>query len=126
MILIVDDDVKIMTLIEFALKSTGYQTITATDGERGLLLAREKKPDLILLDAIMPGMNGYTVCETLKHDQATRDIPVIMLTALDTGDDFEKALQKGADWYVTKPFDREHLLQKIAYLLEQKRGNPSC
>lgn len=120
-ILIVDDDPGILSLIEFTLKSNGYETIVANDGRSGIIEAIEKKPDLILLDITMPDINGYLICEKLKKEEATRNIPIIMLTALDMGKDFEEALKKGADWYITKPFEKQHLLQRISYILETKK-----
>ena len=120
-ILIVEDDPETVKLVKFILEKNDYSTISAKDGKEGLRMARERKPDLIILDLMLPGMDGYRVCETLKAEPDTKDIPIIMLTALDTGPDFEKALEKKADWYITKPFEAQHLLKRVTYLIEKKR-----
>ncbi len=121
-ILIVDDQPEITDLIRFILKKQNYESVIAFNGLEGLNKARSEMPDLILLDITMPDMNGYEVCEKLKSDPATAQIPIIMLTARDMGEDFEKAMEKKADWYITKPFDPKHLLKRIAYLLQRSRG----
>jgi len=120
-ILIVEDDPQTVKLIKFILEKEDYSTISAKDGEEGLQMAREKKPDLIVLDLMLPGMDGYRVCEILKANPKTKEIPVIVLTALDTGADFEKALEKKADWYITKPFEPQHLLKRVSYLIEKRK-----
>lgn len=120
-ILIVEDDPQTVKLIKFILEKEDYSTISAKDGEEGLQMAREKKPDLIVLDMMLPGMDGYRVCEILKANPVTKEIPIIVLTALDTGVDFEKALEKKADWYITKPFEPQHLLKRVNYLIEKRK-----
>jgi len=120
-ILIVEDDPQTVKLIKFILEKEDYSTISAKDGEEGLQMARERKPDLIVLDLMLPGMDGYRVCEILKANPKTKEIPIIVLTALDTGADFEKALEKKADWYITKPFEPQHLLKRVSYLIEKRK-----
>ncbi|NIM02669.1 response regulator [bacterium] len=120
-ILIVEDNPQTVKLLKFILEKNNYSTVSAKDGEQGLQKVKEKKPDLIILDLMLPGMDGYRVCETLKSDPDTKEIPVLVLTALDTGADFEKALEKKADWYITKPFEPEHLLKRIDYLIEKRK-----
>jgi len=119
-ILVVDDDVKITTLVEFLLRKEGFLTVVAHSGEEALRLVELESPDLIILDLMMPGMDGYQVCETVKTSEKTKKIPVIMLTALGMGKDFERGLEKGADWYITKPFDNHHLMKRVRYLTEKK------
>ncbi len=121
-ILIVEDEPGMRELLKDILSEHGYNTAVADDGKKGLFLAGEEKPDLILLDVMMPGIDGYQTCEQLKGNEETKEIPIIMLTALDMGKDFEKGLEKGADWYITKPFDKEHLLKRITHLLEKKKN----
>ncbi len=89
-ILIVEDDPKSLELTQAVIEAAGYTTITAIDGEQGVKLARDKKPDLILMDIMMPKMDGYTACHAIKIDKLTREIPVIMLTA--TGYELNKKL----------------------------------
>jgi CheY-like chemotaxis protein len=116
-ILIVEDEPKNMTLTRDLLKISGYQTIEAVDGVQGVEKAKASKPDLILMDIMMPRMDGYAACREIKADQSTRLIPVVMLTAV--GYDLNKKLAKqmGADGYVTKPFSRQQLLDAIDPLL---------
>jgi two-component system alkaline phosphatase synthesis response regulator PhoP len=120
-VLIIEDNPQMVKLVKFILGKNDYSTISAKDGEEGLRMAREKKPDLIILDLMLPEMDGYQVCETLKADPNTKEIPVIVLTALDTGADFEKALEKKADWYIAKPFEAQHLLKRVNYLIEKRK-----
>ena len=120
-ILIVEDNPQTVKLVKFILEKSKYSTISAKDGEEGLQMAKERKPDLIILDLMLPGIDGYQVCEALKADPNTKEIPVIVLTALDTGVDFEKALEKKADWYITKPFEAQHLLKRVDYLIEKRK-----
>jgi DNA-binding response OmpR family regulator len=120
-VLIIEDNLQTVKLVKFILEKNDYSTISAKDGKEGLRMARKRKPDLIILDLMLPEMDGYQVCEALKADPNTKDIPVLVLTALDTGPDFEKALEKKADWYITKPFEAQHLLRRVTYLIEKRR-----
>ena len=117
LILIVEDDPKILKLTRDMLQVSGYITIEATDGKQGVELARARKPDLILMDIMMPEMDGYTACDAIKTDKATSEIPVVMLTAM--GYELNKKLAEklGADGYITKPFTRQELLDKISQFL---------
>ncbi len=112
-ILVVEDEAKTMKLIRDLLQVSGFTTIEATDGEKGVELAKAKKPDLILMDIMMPAMDGYAACHAIKTDKATRAIPVVMLTVLDL--ELNKVLGKdmGAAEYITKPVDRQKLLDVI-------------
>ena len=116
-ILIVEDEPKNMTLTKDILKISGYETIEAVDGRQGVEKAKSARPDLILMDIMMPKMDGYAACREIKADPATKNIPVIMLTAV--GYDLNKKLAKqmGADGYVTKPFSRQQLVDAITLLL---------
>ncbi len=116
-ILIVEDDPKSMTLTKDMLTVSGYATIQASDGNQGVELAKKAKPDLILMDIMMPKKDGYAACHDIKADPVTRNIPVIMLTAV--GYELNKKLAKtfGADGYVTKPFNRQGLMDAISPLL---------
>ncbi len=116
-ILIVEDDPKSRILIRDLLQVSGFTTIEATGGEQGVELARTKKPDLILMDIMMPKMDGYTACREIKLDKATRAIPVVMLTALDYELNKELAKDVGSDGYITKPVDRQELLDVISRFL---------
>ena len=116
-ILIVEDEPKNMTLTRDILKISGYETIEAVDGRQGIDKAKSAKPNLILMDIMMPKMDGYAACREIKADPATKNIPVIMLTAV--GYDLNKKLAKqmGAEGYVTKPFSRQQLVDAIILLL---------
>lgn len=118
-ILVVEDDPKSLKLVRDLLRVSGFTTIEATDGEQGVALARSKKPDLILMDIMMPKMDGYTACRAIRTDKATRTIPVVMLSAL--GHELNKELGKdmGANAYITKPFGGlNYLLQLSRPLLD--------
>ena len=116
-ILIVEDEPRNMTLTRDLLKISGYETIEAVDGKQGVEKAKSEKPNLILMDIMMPKMDGYSACCEIKADQSTKNIPVVMLTAV--GFDLNKKLAKqmGADGYVTKPFSRQQLIDAISPLL---------
>ncbi len=117
-ILVVDDDPDLRKLLEKILTGRGYEVTLAKDGEIGLGLALLKKPDLIILDLHLPRMDGFEVCRRLKSDQATREIPIIMLTAaFPELEDAQKGFEMGADEYVLKPFANDILLHNIDRLL---------
>ena len=103
-ILCIDDDRDMLNLLEKILAGAGYKVITAGDGRQGLIKARSNKPDLILLDVTMPGIDGYEVCRKMKEEEATKDIPIIFITAKQQDEDEDKGLQMGAADYVRKPF----------------------
>ncbi|MBW1646335.1 MAG: response regulator [Deltaproteobacteria bacterium] len=119
-ILIVDDNLDNVELLRKRLRAVGYQTIEGYDGEQAVKMTREAKPDLVLLDIMMPKLDGFAVCEILKKDEATRQIPVLMLTAKREVPDKVKGLDIGADDYVTKPFNFQELLARIRSLLKAK------
>jgi DNA-binding response OmpR family regulator len=113
-ILVVDDETGLVEIIRMRLKQEGYDVVTAGDGEEGLKKARNDKPDLILLDVSMPKMTGEEVLAKLKADNSTKEIPVIMITAMSEVDDIVKYMTKGgAKDYIVKPFMTEDFLTKI-------------
>ena len=116
-ILIVDDDPKTLKLIRDLLRTSGYETIEATNGKDGVKLAKNKKPDLILMDVIMPKMEGFSAAHAIKTDWATKEIPVIMLTSVDPKATKEFGKGVVTEGYITKPFDLQELLGTISRLL---------
>lgn len=120
-ILIVDDEPDMMEAIKFRLEESKYEVLMATDGEEGLKRAREEKPDLIILDLIIPKVNGYDICRKLKLDEKYKGIPIVMFTARHQPDDIRFGFAQGADAYVVKPFDPKILMGKISELLKKKR-----
>ena len=120
MILVVEDDEDIQELIRYNLAQAGYRVTVAGTGEDGLKAARAKTPDLILLDIMLPGMDGLEVCRILAAQDATRHIPVIMLTAKGEEADVVTGLQMGADDYITKPYSPRVLLARIKVVLRRQ------
>ncbi|MCK4862735.1 MAG: response regulator transcription factor [Dehalococcoidales bacterium] len=118
-VLVVDDDVKTVELVKLYLNRDGYRVITAYDGNEALKLARENQPDLIVLDLMLPGINGLEICRILREES---DVPIIMLTALTTDDDRLKGLDIGADDYVTKPFSPRELAARVRAVLRRLPG----
>jgi len=118
-VLVVDDDVKTVELVKLYLNRDGYRVITAYDGVEALRLAREGNPDLIVLDLMLPGMDGLEVCRTLRGES---DVPVIMLTAKTTDRDKLVGLDIGADDYVTKPFSPRELAARVRTVLRRLPG----
>jgi phosphate regulon transcriptional regulator PhoB len=118
-ILIVEDEKDIVKMLDYNLKKEGYKVIVADDGEDALDLAKSKSPDLILLDLMLPGLDGLEVCKELKNERKTRLIPVIMLTAKAQESDKVVGLELGADDYVTKPFSPRELVARIKAVLRR-------
>jgi len=112
-VLVVEDEPENRLLLGVILSSEGYEVVEAEDGPAALAAARNDPPALVLLDVMMPGMNGYAVLEALRADPLTRSIPVIMLTALAQRGDVEQAIRMGVAGYVTKPFEPAELLQAM-------------
>jgi len=112
-ILVIDDSKLIVHVANKMLSNSGHNVLLAGDGETGLELANSKKPDLILLDLILPGIDGYQVCQQIKSNDNTKDIPVIMLTSKAEHADKVKGLKLGASDYVTKPFDEGELIARV-------------
>ena len=116
-ILVVDDDPVIQKLLSVNFEMEGYRVVTANDGIEGLERVASDKPDLILLDVMMPRMDGIEVSKRLKSDPATKEIPVVLLSAKAQSSDIQSGIEAGADDYVTKPFDPLELLDKVAGLI---------
>ena len=110
-VLIVEDERAIVEILKFNLKREGYETLEALDGETGLELARTKDPDLILLDVMLPKMNGFEICSTLRSEGAA--VPILMLTAREEENDKVFGLEAGADDYITKPFSMRELMARV-------------
>ncbi len=117
-ILIVDDDQNIRRLVSFNLSLENHEIFVASNGKEGIQVALENNPDLILLDIMMPVMDGYKTCKWLKKDPRTKDIPIFMLSVKGQMTDLDDAFNAGADDYITKPFDVEKLNKTINYKLE--------
>ena len=118
-VLVVDDDAKTVELVKVYLVRDGYRVLTAYDGNEALKLARESHPDLIVLDLMLPGMDGWQVCRTLRSES---DVPIIMLTARTTEEDKLKGLDLGADDYMTKPFSPKELAARVRAVLRRLPG----
>lgn len=112
-VLVVDDDAMNREVMEAFLLSEGYAVLLASSGEQGLAFALEHLPNAIILDVRMPDMSGYDVCEQLKNDDTTRDIPIMIMTGFDAKEDFERGKAVGADEFLTRPFDGDVLLSRI-------------
>lgn len=118
-ILIVDDEEHIVELLKFNLEVKGYKVLCAYDGVDGFNLAKEEKPDLVLLDLMLPGIDGIEVCRRMKSDSELKKTPVIMLTAKNLEQDKIKGLEIGADDYMTKPFSVKELMARIKAVLRR-------
>lgn len=117
-ILVIEDEKHIQNILEYNLRLDGFEVYIADDGPKGLELARDVKPDVILLDWMLPEMDGLEVLSELKKDARTKNIPVFMLTAKAMKQDYAQALQQGADDYIAKPFDPVNLGKTIRDKLE--------
>ena len=120
-VLIVEDEKNIVDIVRFNLMREGFETLEAYDGETGLQLAREKKPDLILLDVMLPRMIGFDVCRFLREDGD--DVPILMLTAREEEDDKIHGLEIGADDYITKPFSIRELMARVKANVRRTRAS---
>ncbi len=118
-ILIVDDEEDVLELVRFNLEREGYKIETAVSGEEALTTAKSRLPDLIILDLMLPGMDGLEVCKKLKTDAKTQSIPIIMLTAKSEDSDIITGLELGADDYITKPFSPKILTARIRRVLQR-------
>jgi DNA-binding response OmpR family regulator len=119
-VLVADDDADIVRFVEVNLRLEGFQVVTARDGEEALTKALEVRPDVVLLDVLMPRIDGYTVCSRLRADDRGAAIPVILLTANFITADQEVARQAGADDFVVKPFDPGELMARVKALVRAR------
>jgi two-component system alkaline phosphatase synthesis response regulator PhoP len=117
-VLVVDDEPDLVRVLEFGLRASGYTVESASDGQEGLKKAREIKPDVILLDLMLPKLDGYKVCRLLKFDDRFKHIPIIILSARTQEGDQALALEMGANRFVTKPYDFSEILGYIETLLK--------
>ncbi len=122
-VLLVEDDPELTEFVRFMLEQEKYQVITAGDGENALAKARTERPDLILLDVLLPKIHGFEVCQRLRQDPATCLIPIIMVTSLTAIKDRITGFKLGADEYVSKPFEPVELLARVERLIERTRQN---
>ena len=125
-ILIIDDDPVISDLVSINLEMAGYDVQQAMDGIKGQALAVQLQPDLIMLDLMLPNVDGFTICQRLRRDERTSDIPVLMLTALSQVQDKIQGFDSGADDYLTKPFDVEEMLARVRALLRRSDRIPQA
>lgn len=116
-VLVVDDDPVIQKLLQVNFEMEGWTVLMADDGEAGLAMARSARPDAVLLDVMMPRLNGLAVAAALKGDEATRGIPVVLLSAKAQATDVGDGMATGADDYITKPFDPLDLLERVIALI---------
>ncbi len=116
-ILVVDDEPNIVRSLTFVLNKGGYDVSFARDGEQAMTMIRDSKPNILILDVMMPNKSGYEVCNEIKSDPDLRDIHVVMLTAKGQDDDRETALSQGADEYISKPFSPIKILARVKELL---------
>lgn len=117
-ILLIDDEPDVLQVTKKLLESVGYQVISAYDGKEGLEIARKVLPDLIILDLLLPGMDGYKVCGILKHDIQYMTIPILFLTARSQEKDYKLGIKVGANAYLTKTCGSKIFLQKVAELIK--------
>jgi CheY-like chemotaxis protein len=116
-VLVVDDEPHIVRLVSFSLSRRGYDVLEATDGPSGIELARSEKPDLILMDVMMPGMTGFDAVEKLKAEPATAGIPVVMLSAKSQQYEQQEGLRRGAQKYICKPFTPSALVEAVSEII---------
>ncbi len=116
-ILVVDDEADLVETLKVRLEVSGYDVLVAGDGQQGLKMARTENPDLLILDLMLPKLDGYRVCRMLKFDEKYKDIPIILFSARVQESDVKMGEEQGADAYVTKPFEPKALLAKIEELL---------
>jgi len=122
-VLVVDDEIYILHILDFSLGMEGYEVVTAMDGEAALEKVQTGGVDLVVLDIMMPKLDGYQVCRAIKADPATNGIPVILLSAKGRSVDQETGMECGANDYVTKPFSPRKLIDRVNALLAERGGS---
>jgi DNA-binding response OmpR family regulator len=120
-ILIAEDSLTQAEQLKYLLEEQGYRIRVAADGKQALAMVRKQMPTLIITDIIMPEMDGYTLCRTIKSDPATKDVPVILLTSLASPEDVVKGLDSNADNFIRKPYDEKYLLSRVRYILNNQK-----
>lgn len=119
-ILIVDDEPSILLSLDFLMRKNDYGVFIARNGAEAIQILDQEKPDLVLLDIMMPEVDGYEVCEYIRNNKALTNMGIIFLTAKSKDEDIDKAYRLGADLYITKPFSTKNLLEKIKEIIELK------
>jgi DNA-binding response OmpR family regulator len=125
-ILVVDDEPDLLAVLKFALEAEGFECMPASDGEKGLELARSAPPALIVLDLMLPRLDGYKVCRALKADERLKRVPILVLSARGGDTDRRLAFDLGADEYVTKPYEVADLMRRIRARLAAAAGNAAA
>jgi len=120
-ILIVDDQAELLLTLQACLEQEGFECVTATDGVAGLRLAHIQRPDLVVLDLVLPGLNGHDVCRRLRQERATERVPIIMMTGVGNHVDRIVGLELGADDFITKPFELRELVARVRAVLRRAR-----
>lgn len=120
-VLVIEDEADVVDLLRYNLNRAGFAVLIANSGDKGINIAKERRPDVIILDLMLPSLNGYEVCKALKKDPNTVSIPIVMLTAKGSPDDRIKGLELGADDYVPKPFSPRELVLRTQALLRRLR-----
>ncbi|MBW9265880.1 MAG: response regulator [Candidatus Thiodiazotropha sp. (ex. Lucinisca nassula)] len=119
-ILIVDDEPNIVLSVEYLMKREGYQVMTASDGQVAIEMIADTRPDLLILDVMMPRKNGFEVCREIRADPALSELPILMLSAKGREAEIKKGISLGADAYITKPFSTHDLVDKVNQLLQSR------
>jgi two-component system alkaline phosphatase synthesis response regulator PhoP len=119
-VLIIEDDPSFLRAISHIVEKEGYSVTSASNGMKGLSMAKEEKPDLLILDVMLPGIDGFEICNQLRNESQTAKLPIIMLSAKGQENDKATGLNVGADEYLTKPVERAVLLEKITTLLAKE------
>ena len=118
-VLVIDDEEYIQHILNFSFGAEGYDVLTASDGEEGISKAKNERPDIIVMDIMMPKMDGYEACKRIKADPETKDIPVILLTAKGREADRKLGADAGADDYVVKPFSPGRLIERVEGMIKK-------